>query len=112
MCLLLAVLALILALALGVFRIKSPSSAAPKPEPPPPRAQLPDPLAATVSAMPATQDEPAAELNARFEAMHRLQRLALGSDAAPRLTSDASAHEEIASKARWTLASITDRPQP
>jgi HD-like signal output (HDOD) protein len=105
-CLLLAVLALILALAFGVFRGKSRSSPA-KPAPTPPRALPPAP--SDSAATPAAQDESTAELNARFEAMHRLQVLALGSEM---LLADAAAaaHEEIALKVRWTLASITDKP--
>jgi HD-like signal output (HDOD) protein len=101
-CLLLAVLALILALALGVLQIKAP--------PPQVEAATSDEASRISStAVPAAQDEPDAESTARFEAMHRLQLMAL-SNQLPQPKSDDALHEEIASKVRWTLASITDKP--
>ena len=113
-CLLLAVLALILALAFGVFRSRNPSPSPSSSPPPPPEAvQNPPrarpPISSDTVAVPAAQEEPTAELNARFEAMRRLQLVALGSEM-PRDAADTPVHEEIASKVRWTLASITDKP--
>jgi HD-like signal output (HDOD) protein len=105
-CLLLAVLALILALAFAVFRLKT-SAARKQIEQQP--AQAPPPSPSASPAVPASQEEPNAELNARLEAMQRLQEVALGTDTQGR-TADAAVHEEIASKVRWTLASITDKP--
>jgi HD-like signal output (HDOD) protein len=103
-CLVLAVLALMLALAFGVFRGRSHQIAvASSPSAPAPASP------AVAPALPATQEEPAEELNARFEAMHRLQLLALSSNASPSIT-DAAAHEEVASKVRWALSSVTDKP--
>lgn len=103
-CLVLAVLALVLALAFGVFRSRSHQTAvANTPSAPPPAS------AAVAPALPATQEEPAEELSARFEAMHRLQLLALSSNASPSIA-DAAAHEEVASKVRWALSSVTDKP--
>jgi hypothetical protein len=98
--LLLAVLALTLALSFGVLRRKPPIPAAVTTQSPS-RPSAPP-------AMPATQDEPAEELSARFEAMHRLYRLALSSELQP--GTDDALHEEVASKVRWTLSSITDKP--
>jgi HD-like signal output (HDOD) protein len=103
--LVLAVLALILALAFGVFRSAARPPAA-KPSPPPPEEE---PRKSATAAMPAAQIEPTDELSARFEAMHRLQTLALSSDM-PQIASDIALHDEIASKVRWTLASITEKP--
>jgi HD-like signal output (HDOD) protein len=105
-CLALAVSALTLALIFGVFRSGKPPAVAAAPPSTP--AQSARPAAAVAPAVPATQDEPPEELNARFEATHRLQLLALSSEAAP--PADSPVHEEIASKVRWTLATITDKP--
>ncbi|HWW19499.1 MAG TPA: HDOD domain-containing protein, partial [Steroidobacteraceae bacterium] len=96
-----AVLALTLALLFAVFRRKPASPRAVTTPSPPSRPS-------SAPAVPATQDEPAEELNARFEAMHRLHLLALSSDLLP--TADDVLHEEVASKVRWTLSSITDKP--
>jgi HD-like signal output (HDOD) protein len=103
-CLLLAVVALTLALLFGVFRSRRPSPPAVVPT-----STLPPRPSASAPAVPATQDEPPEELNARFEAMHRLRLLALSTELPPP-TPDDAVHEEIASKIRWTLLSITDKP--
>jgi hypothetical protein len=103
-CLVLAVLALTLALVFGVSRgrMRTPATVA---APPAPAGST---ALASAPAVPATHDETAEEVNARFEAIHRLQLLALSSEATP--VGDVAAHEELASKVRWTLASITDKP--
>ena len=102
--LILAVLALVLALVFGVFRVKRVPAA-----PAPVAIAEPEPRAATAPAAAATEQESSAELNARFEAIRHLQWLALGSDdSAP--TSIDPADEDIASKVRWLLSTITDKP--
>jgi HD-like signal output (HDOD) protein len=105
-CLLFAVLALALALIVGAFvrkrrRARRLQAAAATTAPPPA-------VAAPVSVLPSSQEESPEEQAARLEAMHRLQLLALSADVAP--PSDSPVHEELASKVRWTLASITDKP--
>lgn len=107
-CLGLAVSALGLALIFGVFRrrprpVISPLTAAPS-------ASTPGggPALTAAPVVQAAQEELPEELNARFEAMHRLLLVALSSENPP--PADAPIQEEIASKVRWTLASITDKP--
>jgi len=100
--LILAVLALMLALVFGVFRVRRSLTVAPA-------AMVvtdSEPLAA---AAPATGEEPTEELNARFDAIQRLQSLALSLDLSAPIPVDA-ADEEIASKVRWLLSTITDKP--
>ena len=100
-CLLLAVMALTSALLFGVLRKKPPGAPAVTAQSPPRGPSSPP-------AMPATQVESAEELNARFEVMHRMYLLALSSELLP--TTDDALHEDVASKIRWTLSSIADRP--
>src|SRR5580700_9603932 len=93
-CLIVAVSALTLALVFGVFRNRpQPPVAAVRPAAlTPTLGPIPAPVA------PAAQEEPPEELNARFEAMHRLHLIALNSEAVP--PADTVVHEEIASKVR------------
>lgn len=103
-----AVLALTLALVVGLFirkrRLSRPATVTAQPAP----ATPPMVVAPPTSKLPASQGESPEEQVARLEAMHRLQLLALSSEAVP--PSDSPVHEELASKVRWTLASITDKP--
>jgi HD-like signal output (HDOD) protein len=109
LCLVLAVLALVLALAFGVFRGRTPRMpAAVTPPSATSASNASAPPSALAPAVPATQVEAPEELNARFEALHRLQLLALSSQGVP--AGDLAAHEEVASKVRWSLASVTDKP--
>jgi len=116
-CLVLAVLALALALAFGVFRIKRPAQPESLAETPKPTVSVLTTIStrslasrgAVTPVAPATPDEPAEELNARFEAMHRLQMLALGMKMLDQ-PSDAPADPEITSKVRSVLSNITDKP--
>jgi HD-like signal output (HDOD) protein len=105
--LLLAVVALMLALVFGLFRLKrapAPATESSAAAAPPSIDTLPTrPPAAAV-----TPDEPVAELAARQDAMRRLRLLALSSELPP-ISAD-SALEDIAAKIRWTLATITDKP--
>jgi HD-like signal output (HDOD) protein len=107
-CLVLAVLALVLALAFGLFRSRTQRMPAAVTPPLPASTSIAPASSALALAVPATQFEAPEELNARFEALHRLQLLALSSEAVP--VGDLAAHEELASKVRWSLASITDKP--
>jgi HD-like signal output (HDOD) protein len=106
-CLVLAVSALMLALTFGVFRGRTQQTPAAIAAPAPPSGSAAS-APASAPAVPATQDEPPEELNARFEALHRLQVLALSSEGVP--VGEVAAHEELASKVRWALSSITDKP--
>lgn len=102
--LILAVLALLLALVFGVFRVKHAAVPAA-----PPVVAEPEPRAATAPVAPATGEEPSEELNARIDAMQRLQSVALDLDLSAPTPVDA-ADEEIASKVRWLLSTVTDKP--
>jgi len=91
-----------LALMFGVFRVKLPPA-------PPAITTEPAARAASAPEAVATEQESTEELNARFEAIRRLQWLALGSDDSAPTPID-PADEDIASKVRWSLSTITDKP--
>jgi HD-like signal output (HDOD) protein len=107
-CLILAVLALIVALGLSRSRFRrNPTQPSSVPVPTP-VSHAPLEPAGTASAT-ATPDESIEESSTRHEAMRRLQALALTSEL-PSAPADSAAHEELASKVRWSLATLADKP--